>query len=113
MALRLTDGTEVGDLTRPLQGTRHRVVFGVEESSGREVAVKIELIGGALEPERRALSWLTSQGAPAPSLRAAGTLTRASECPGAVCLVIDRIAGDPPTAVDGWGRLGTALARLP
>ena len=42
MDLRLTDGTAITDLTRPNQGMRHRVLFGVEGASGRAVAVKIE-----------------------------------------------------------------------
>jgi hypothetical protein len=91
---------------------RHRVVFGVDDGSGRAVAVKIELIPGALEPERRALEWLTSQGGPSPRLRVAGRLDAAGEHPGAVCLVTDRVAGAAPTSADGWSRLGGALARL-
>ncbi len=112
MALRFADGTTIRDLHRPPQGMRHRVLFGVEESSGREVAAKVELISGALEPERRALEWLTSQGGPAPRLRAAGPLADSAEHPGALCLVTDRVAGSAPTSTDGWGRLGAALARL-
>jgi hypothetical protein len=91
---------------------RHRVVFGIDDGSGRAVAAKIELIPGALKPERRALEWLTSQGGPAPRLRVAGRLDAAGEYPGAVCLVSDRAAGAPPTSADGWSRLGGALARL-
>jgi aminoglycoside phosphotransferase len=112
MALRLTDGTTIGELSRPRQGTRHRVVFGIEESSGREVAVKIELIAGALAPERRALEWLTLQGGPSPRLHAAGTLSPSGEYPGAVCLVIDRVAGEPASSLSGWEGLGRAIARL-
>lgn len=112
MNLRLADGTTLVDLVRPPQGMRHRVLFGVEEASGREVAVKIELIPGALEPERRALEWLTSQGGPAPRLLAAGPLEGSGEHPGALCLVTERVAGTAPTSTDGWGRLGGALARL-
>src|ERR1700742_4052128 len=84
MALRLTDGTTITGLSEPPQGVRHRIFFGVEERSGREVAVKIELIDGALEPERRALEWLTSQDGPVPCLLAAGTLDDSGEHPGAV-----------------------------
>lgn len=91
---------------------RHRVLFGIEESSGQEVAVKIELIPGALEPEHRALEWLTAQGGPSPRLRVAGTVDASGEHAGAACLVIDRVAGAPPTSAEGWGRLGRALARL-
>jgi Ser/Thr protein kinase RdoA (MazF antagonist) len=112
MALRLADGTTIRDLSRPPQGMRHRVLFGVEESSGREVAAKIELIPGALEPERRALEWLTSQGGPAPRLLAAGPLEDADEYPGALCLLTERVAGTAPTSTAGWERLGRALARL-
>jgi aminoglycoside phosphotransferase len=112
MALRLTDGTTITDLSEPPQGMRHRILFGVEQRSGREVAVKIELIDGALEPERRALEWLTSQDGPAPRLLAAGTLDGSGEHPGAVCLVVDRVAGERPTSLEAWGRLGRALARL-
>jgi hypothetical protein len=112
MALRLADGTTIGDLVRPPQGMRHRVLFGVEESSGREVAAKIELIPGALEPERRALEWLTSQEGPAPRLLASGPLEDSGEHPGALCLVTERIVGTTPTSTEGWRRLGASLARL-
>ena len=66
MALRLTDGTTITDLSEPPQGLRHRVFLGVEEGSGREVAAKVELIDGALAAERLVLEWLTEQDAPAP-----------------------------------------------
>jgi aminoglycoside phosphotransferase len=89
---------------------RHRVIFGIEESSGREVAAKIELIAGALEVERRALEWLTARGGPSPRLLAAGELVGSGEHAGALCLVTDRVAGVNPTSVDGWRRLGGALA---
>ena len=112
MVLRLADGTTIGDLVRPPQGMRHRVLFGVDESSGREVAAKVELIPGALERERRALEWLTSQGGPAPRLLAAAPLVESEENPGALCLVTERVAGAAPTSTAGWERLGAALARL-
>jgi len=112
MNLRLADGTTIGDIRRPPQGMRHRVLLGVEESSGREVAAKIELIPGALEPERRALEWLTARGGPAPPLLASGHLADSGEHPGALCLVTERVAGTAPTSTDGWERLGGALARL-
>jgi Ser/Thr protein kinase RdoA (MazF antagonist) len=112
MALRLTDGTTIVDLGRPLQGTRHRVVFGIEESTGREVAAKIELIPGALEPERRALEWLSLQGGPSPRLHTAGTLDASGEHPGAACLVVERVAGEPASSAAAWEGLGRALARL-
>ncbi|MBS1864041.1 MAG: phosphotransferase [Actinobacteria bacterium] len=111
MALRLDDGTTIIDLSRPRQGTRHRVLFGVEEASGRAVAVKIESLPGTLEPERRALEWLDAYDGPSPRLRAAGTVASA-EAAGAVCLVIDRAAGEAPRSAAGWSRLGRALARL-
>src|SRR5882757_2981597 len=112
MALRLADGTTIRDLHRPPQGMRHRVLFGVEESSGREVAAKIELIPGALEPERRALEWLTARGGQAPRLLASGPLADSEEHPGGLCLVTDRVVGTPPNSTEGWCRLGGALARL-
>jgi hypothetical protein len=112
MALRLTDGTTITDLSEPPQGLKHRIYFGVEERSGREVAAKIELTDGALENERLALEWLTAQEAPAPRLRAAGRLDDSGDYPGAVCLVVDRVAGGRTTSLEGWGRLGRAVARL-
>ncbi|HEY0278856.1 MAG TPA: aminoglycoside phosphotransferase family protein [Solirubrobacterales bacterium] len=112
MALRLTDGTTVTDLVEPPQGIRHRLLFGVEQRSGREVAVKVELIDGALADERRALEWLTEQDAPAPRLRAACRLDDSGEHPGAACLIVDRVAGGPTSSLAAWGRLGRALARL-
>jgi hypothetical protein len=111
MALQLDDGTTIIDLSRPRQGTRHRVLFGVEDSSGREVAVKIESLPGALEPERRALEWLGAHDGPAPRLRAAGTVVSAEDR-GAVCLVSDRVAGEAPRSLPEWGRLGRAVGRL-
>ncbi len=112
MDLRLAEGTTITGVSRPPQGTRHRLLFGVEMASGREVAAKIELIPGTLDPERRALEWLTSQEGPAPRLLAAGPLEEAGKYPGALCLVIEKVAGEPPTTDEGWGRMGEALARL-
>jgi aminoglycoside phosphotransferase (APT) family kinase protein len=112
MALRLTDGTTITGLSEPPQGIKHRIFFGVEERSGREVVAKVELIDGALGAERLALEWLTEQDVPAPRLRVAGTLDDSGEYPGAFCLVVDRVAGERPTSLEGWGRLGRALARL-
>jgi hypothetical protein len=112
MALRLTDGTTVTGLSEPPQGLKHRIYFGVEEGSGREVAAKVELTDGALGRERLALEWLTEQDAPAPRLRAAGRLDDSGEHPGAVCLVVDRVPGGRTTSLEGWGRLGRALGRL-
>jgi len=110
--LRLTDGTTITDLVEPPQGIRHRIYFGVEEGSGREVAAKVELIEGALALERRALEWLTARECPAPRLLAAGTLDDSGEHPGAACLLVERVAGGRTTSLEGWGRLGRALARL-
>jgi aminoglycoside phosphotransferase len=112
MPLRLADGTTITDLSEPPQGMKHRTFFGIEESSGREVAAKVELIEGALESERRALEWLAEQGGPAPRLRAAGRLDRSGEYPGALCLVVDRLARERPTGLETWARLGRALGRL-
>lgn len=118
MDLRLDDGTTITDLRRPPQGMRHRVLFGVEESSGRAVAVKIELLPGALEVERRALEWLSANDGPAPRLLAAGALAAdggladAGLEPGALCLVSERVDGEPPRSAAAWNRLGRALGRL-
>jgi len=112
MELRLVDGTTIRDVVRPSQGMRHRVFLGVEEGTGREVAAKIELLPGALEPERLALEWLTSQGGPAPRLLAAAALDESGEHAGALCLVTERSAGTAPATIGGWERLGGALARL-
>lgn len=118
MELRLDDGTTITDLKRPRQGMRHRVLFGVEVSSGREVAVKIELLPGALGPERLALEWLSAVDGPAPRLLAAGTVISAEgdgfadEARDAACLVSERIVGEAPRSVASWERLGQALARL-
>jgi aminoglycoside phosphotransferase (APT) family kinase protein len=90
----------------------------VEESSGREVAVKIELLPGALEVERRALEWLSAHGGPAPRLLAAGAVAAAGGLaeagiePGALWLVSERLDGEPPRSPAAWERLGRALARL-
>jgi aminoglycoside phosphotransferase (APT) family kinase protein len=112
MALRLSDGTVVAGLSRPPQGIKHRVLFGVEEGSGDEVVAKVELMPGGLELERRALELLTEHAAPAPRLRATGTVEEPEEYAGALCLVTDRVAGEPPPTTEGWGRMGRALARL-
>src|SRR6185437_69695 len=81
------------------------------EASGRAVAVKIESLPGTLAPERRALEWLDVHDGPSPRLRAAGIVASA-ESASAVCLVIDRAAGEAPRSPAGWSRLGGALARL-
>lgn len=119
MLLRLDDGTTVTVLARPPQGLRHLVLLGVEEASGREVAVKVERLPGALAPERRALELLGTGNGPAPSLvRAAEVIAvegdddLAAEARGALCLVCERVAGESPRSVAGWGRLGRVLADL-
>jgi hypothetical protein len=112
MRLRLSDGTTVTGLTEPSQGLKHRIFFGVEEASGDEVAVKVELTAGALGDERRVLEWLAAQGGEVPRVRAAGTLDDSGEFPGAFCLVVDRAPGGRTTSLEGWGLLGRALARL-
>lgn len=109
--LRLDDGTVVGALRQPSQGIKNMVLLGVEEASGRHVAVKIELTEGAVERERRALTWLAERGGPSPRVVTAARVV-GDEYGGAPCLVSDRVVGEPPTTVDGWSRLGTALARL-
>jgi aminoglycoside phosphotransferase (APT) family kinase protein len=111
MDLCLDDGTTIVDVSSPAQGTRHRVLFGVEEGSDREVAVKIEGIAGALEVETRALGWLGRHGGPAPRLRFAGRVSSGEEA-GVACIVCDRIAGEPAATRAAWDRLGRALGRL-
>jgi aminoglycoside phosphotransferase (APT) family kinase protein len=113
MALRLSDGTSIVNLSRPAQGLRHRLLFGVEEGSGAEVAAKIERVEGALGRERRVLEWLARADVAAPRPRGAGTVEGSGEFAGAFCLVMDRAPGGPATTLDGWERLGRALARLP
>ncbi len=120
MDLRLDEGTTITDLSRPPQGTRHRILFGIEEASGRAVVAKVELIPGVLETERRALEWLGEHDGPAPRLQAAGRVVSwdgaiaedAASLDGAVCLVCDRATGEAPTSSAGWDRTGRALARL-
>jgi aminoglycoside phosphotransferase (APT) family kinase protein len=112
MELRLSDGTVVGKLRSPPQGLRHRLFFGVEEGSGEEVVAKVEEVEGALETERRVLGWLAATDVPAPRVRGAGTVEGTGEHAGAFCLVMDRAPGGTATALDGWERLGRALARL-
>jgi aminoglycoside phosphotransferase len=109
--LRLDSRLMIGELTRPPQGIRHRLLFGTEQRSGREVAAKIELIDGALERERRALEWLTEAGGPAPRLIGAGRVL-GGEHAGALCLVTERITGGPATTLAAWERLGQAIAWL-
>jgi aminoglycoside phosphotransferase (APT) family kinase protein len=111
MDLHLDDGTTIIDVTRPAQGMRHRILFGVEERSGREVAVKVELIAGALAVEMRALEWLARHDGPAPRLRFAGNVS-SGEAAGAACIVCDRVAGAPAATLPAWDRLGRSIARL-
>jgi aminoglycoside phosphotransferase (APT) family kinase protein len=111
MDLRLDDGSTIVELTRPTQGTRHRILFGVEQGSGREVTVKVELISGALAIETRALEWLGAHGGSAPRLRFSGRVSSGDEA-GAACIVCDRVAGKPAATRPAWDRLGRALGRL-
>jgi aminoglycoside phosphotransferase len=106
----LADGSVIRIDSPPAQGTRHQVLFGVQERTGERVAVKIERVAGSLEVERRALSWLTSQRGPAPRLITASTVI--SDGRPAACLVTGRADGAAPTTRSGWERMGRALARL-
>jgi Phosphotransferase enzyme family len=110
--LRLDEGTVVGELRPSPQGIRHRMVFGVEEASGRQVAAKIELIAGALGRERRALRWLNEKEGLAPRLLASGTVVEGDAHTGALCVVTARVTGGPPTSNEGWERMGQVIARL-
>ncbi len=106
------DGGPIVDLDgRPAQGTRHEIMFGVLADGGQPVVVKVERISGALDRERAALAWLRTQGVGvAPMLVAFGNATLHGER--VSCLVTERCSGSPPATVDGWERMGRALARL-
>jgi hypothetical protein len=108
--LRVEDGPIIEMLERPAQGTRHSVSFGRVVDTGELVAVKVELIPGALARERVALTLLGADESPVPRLLAAGAATIGSDR--VDCLVIERRAGTPPTSIDGWRRMGRAYARL-
>jgi Phosphotransferase enzyme family len=96
---------------RPAQGTRHEIMFGVLADGGRSVVVKVERIPGALDRERTALAWLeTAAPGLAPILVGFGNTTLGGEQ--ITCLLTERCAGSPPATVDGWERMGAALARL-
>lgn len=109
--LRLHNGQVIAVTGRPAQGTRHRVLIGREQQTGAGVVVKIELIPGALETERRALAWLTSHHGPAARLRGASRV-RVADDQDARCLVLDHALGNVPDRAEGWFRIGRALASL-
>jgi Phosphotransferase enzyme family len=106
------DGGPIVNLEgRPAQGTRHEIMFGVLTDAGEPVVVKIERIPGAMDRERTALGWLGTQRlGVAPLLVAFGHATLDGER--VSCLVTERCSGSPPATVDGWERMGGALARL-
>lgn len=96
---------------RPDQGTRHEMMFGVLPDGGEPVVVKVERVPGALDRERTALAWLgTAAPGVAPMLLAFGDATLHGEQ--VRCLVTERCPGSPPATVEGWQRMGGALARL-
>jgi hypothetical protein len=105
-----------GDLTVRLdgergQGTRHEIRFGVLSDSDERVAVKVGRLPGALQRERRVLAWLgAAKPGLAPRLLAFGNAILDGEQ--VTCLVAQRCPGSPPRTVQGWGRMGAALAQL-
>ncbi len=108
--LEIEGGPTVRLLSRPAQGTRHEVHFGVLLATGEPVVVKLEGIPGALEREKQALEQLGADPTPAPRLLAAGTTWIQGQR--RVCLVTERRAGETPMTDDGWRRMGRAFARL-
>jgi hypothetical protein len=109
--LAIHDGPIVDIDGRPAQGTRHEIMFGVLAAGGEPAVVKVERIPGALDRERSALVWLgTAAPGMAPILVAFGDTTVDGER--VSCLVTERCSGSPPATVDGWERMGGALARL-
>jgi aminoglycoside phosphotransferase (APT) family kinase protein len=112
MDLRLDDGTTIGELSRPPQGLRHRVLFGVERADGRKAVAKIELIDGALRRELRVLELLAAADGPAPRVLGAGSVIEGDENLGAFCLVTERATGSTATTIEAWERLGRAVALL-
>jgi len=95
---------------RPAQGTRHQVLFGQVVGTGEQVVVKLERVSGALERERVALTSLNAQDAPVPRLLAAGTAVFDGDR--LACLATERCAGSAPTTLEGWRRMGSALAQI-
>lgn len=96
---------------RPAQGTQHEIMFGVLAESGERVVIKVERIAGALDRERKALSWLeTAAPGVAPMLLASGSTTLDGQR--VSCLITERCLGAPPQTLDGWEQLGGVLARL-
>jgi len=105
----IEDGLTIPIDGRPLQGTRHEVLYGTLPDTGERVVVKLARIDpGALERERNALAVLDAR--VAPRLLAAGVAVIGSQR--VACLVIERRAGSAPTTIEGWWRMGHALARL-
>ncbi len=106
-----SDGYEVENLVAVPGGRSHHVYFGTEAGAARPVVVKMEVVGGRLAVEERALTWLWAQGAPVPKVRrfAAGRL---GDGPLRPCLVTDRVDGRPPRTAAAWGRMGRALHEL-
>lgn len=96
---------------RPAQGTRHEIMFGVLADGGEPVVVKVERIRDVLDRERAALAWLGTDGlGVAPMLVAFGDGTLDDDP--VRCLVTERCSGSAPATVEGWERMGRALARL-
>ncbi len=108
--LLIDDGPAIALEDRPAQGTRHEVRFGIRTDTAEPVVVKLEGVSRALERERAVLAWLSAEPGTAPRLIAAGPASLAGER--VVCLVTERRPGSPPTTLDGWRRMGRALARL-
>jgi len=110
LLIELDDGQVIHVAERPAQGTRHEVLFGILESTGEEVVVKLERIAGSLARERQALTWLTTQQGQAPRLRgASGAMCGVERV---FCLVTDRATGHAPTTVQAWVRMGRSIATL-
>lgn len=96
---------------RPAQGSRHEILFGVMADSGEQVVVKVERIPGALERERTVLAWLgATQPGVAPKLVAFGEASLNGDR--ITCLVTERSRGSAPNTLEGWKRMGCALAQL-
>ena len=110
LLIELDDGQVIHVAERPAQGTRHEVLFGVLESTGEQVVVKLERIAGSLASEQQALTWLTAQHGRAPRLRtASAAMFRAERV---FSLVTDRATGHAPTTVQAWVRMGRSIATL-
>ncbi len=108
--IELDDGRLIRVTGRPVQGTRHEVLFGVVEATGEKVAVKLERISGSLACEKQALSWLTAKHGPSPRLLGATGARYNTER--VYCLVTDRAPGNTPITAQAWVRMGRAIAGL-